>query len=432
MSAPPAIVVREWSRSTPASPDVGRVLRGRCLNDADRELLADLGRRARLRIEELRSGLLIETQAHIGTVTLSCLRLSILPKIRIENLMRMVAYAFELDNLVVSKATSQFRASDHGLTDLLGLSLLHAVQRIARGGLLPNYERRTEDLASPRGRIDLRHVATHPRRMTLRCTFDDLTADHLLNQVLAAGLRLAARVMASANLRIDLARAADRFFGELRRVPLSADLLRQAREALDRRSNHYETALQLVALIFEGSRLEEHAPEGQVPLSSFMLNMNAVFERFLERHLREHAPGGILVSGQEVRPDVFAYLDNPSGWGRPSIRPDLVFRHFNRVVAVGDVKYKNRHEHPPTSAELYQLTTYGLAYRMPEPREVLLFHPLGTGEKDLPTRLLFAPGAAANRVQIRLVGVPIDAVLAGEQPRWWPALPVAGSASTAA
>jgi hypothetical protein len=212
------------------------------------------------------------TSPHIGTVTLTGLRIVILPKLRIDHLMRMVAYAFALSDLIVTETQTTYGTSDQGLIDLLGLALLRAVERIARGGLLPEYQSRHEDLPTPRGRMDLRHIATHARLATLRCTYDDLTTDHRLNQVLAAGLRLAAAVMQSSDLRLDLARAADRFFGDLTRLPLAADSLRSLVDDLDRRSSHYRTALTLVTLIHQGARLGEHAPDGEMPLSSFLLN----------------------------------------------------------------------------------------------------------------------------------------------------------------
>ncbi len=420
MTQTPSVQIGEWSTITPDSPVVGSVLRGALLSAADRELLAELEGRVSLRITELRTGLAISVGPHIGTVSLSCLRLVVMPKIRIDNLMRMVAYAFELSDLVVTETRSTYATAEHGLIDLLGLSLLRSVERIARGGLLPDYQSRCEDLATPRGRLDMRHISTHPRQATLRCRYDDLTVDHALNQALAAGLRLAAAMMQSADLRLDLARAADRFFGDLTRIRLDAQHLQTLVDGLDRRSSHYRTALTLIALIQHGARLSEHAEAGAMPLSSFMLNMNMLFERFLGRYLRENGPDDVQVSSQEVRSDVFSYLENAAGWNQPTIRPDFVLRRWRTVIAIADAKYKNRHEHPPTSAELYQLTTYGLAYSMPEPREVLLLHPVGPGNAGCAATLLFAPSAAGERVRIRLVGVPLDGLLDGTVERWWP------------
>lgn len=420
MTPPPVLQVREWSTTTPDDPGGGALLCNVRLSAADRELIAELEGRASLRFIELRSGLSVSVGPHVGTVNLSSMRLVIMPKLRLDNLMRMVAYAFDLSDLIVTRTPATYAAAEHGLIDLLGVSLLRAVERIVRGGLLPTYQARNEDLATPRGRLDLRHIATHPRRATLRCTYDDLTIDHELNQVLAAGLRLAASVMESSDLRLDLARAADRFFGDLERRPLSADWLEAMLSGLDRRSSHYRTALTLIALLHHGARLGGHVEAGAMPLSSFTLNMNMVFERFLGRYLSEHCPDDVRVAIQDVHSDVFSYLENAGGWHQPTIRPDFVFRRRNQVVAVADAKYKNRHENPPSSAELYQLTTYGLAYAMPEPREVLLLHPLVRGEFERSTILLFAPPANEQHVRIRLVGVPMDDLLDGTLKRWWP------------
>jgi len=419
-AARPVLQIREWSTTTPDHPTDGALLRGLQLTPADRELLDEIGKVSSLKITELRDGISVAVDQHVGTLTLSGVRIVVLPKIRIDNLMSMVFYAFDLSDLALSSTPSTYEASKHGLVDLLGISLLHSVERIARGGLLAVYQSRSDDLPSPRGRIDIRHAATHPRQATLRCTYDELTADHLLNQVIGAGLRLSANVMQNVDLRLDLARSADRLCGDLERITLDNDVLRRAQEQLDRRSSHYKTALHLIALIYAGSRLGEHASAGSMPLSGFMLNMNTVFERFLERYIKSVAPDDIQVVGQDVRSDVFQYLERPKAWRHPTIRPDLVFKRRGLPIAIGDAKYKSRNDHPPSTAELYQLTTYGLSYPMPEPREVLLLHPLGTGESDKRTVLRFAPGAASQEVLIRLVGVPIDDIVEGKLERWWP------------
>ena len=168
MTRPPVLQVREWSTTTPDTPGSGALLRDVRLSVADRELLAELVDRASLRVTEFARGLSISVGPHIGTVNLSSIRIVILPKLRLDNLMRMVAYAFDLSDLLVTETRTTYESAEHGLIDLLGVSLLRAVERIVRGGLLPTYQSRHEDLATPRGRLDLRHIATHPRRATLR------------------------------------------------------------------------------------------------------------------------------------------------------------------------------------------------------------------------------------------------------------------------
>lgn len=416
----PTVRMREWGKLEPGNCGDGAQLRGLRLSDADRQLLATVKGRTSLKVVELREGLALSVGAHVGTMNLSCVRIVVMPKIGVRSLMGMVRYAFALDELVITESRADFASAADGLIDVLGLALLKAAERIARGGLLANYEMTTEDRRSPRGRLDMRYLATHPKRRTLRCVYDDLTLDHRLNQVLRAGLRLASRVMDDAGLCLDLARAADRLCPDLTRIELQTSELQSLLAGLDRRSSHYREALTLIALIHEGSYLGDHEHVGEMPLTSFSLNMNRVFERFLGRYLSESAPSYLRVSEQDVERDAFRYIENTNDWNSPRLRPDFVLWHQRRSLAVADAKYKNRHEHPPTTQELYQLTTYGLAYDLPAPREVLMLYPLAADEKSRPTSLLFGALAYSQQVHIRLVGVPLDGLLNGTVRNWWP------------
>ncbi len=62
--------------------------------------------------------------------------------------------------------------------------------------------------------------------------------------------------------------------------------------------------------------------------------------------------------------------------------------------------------------------SYGLAYPLPEPRDVFLFYPLPSGHISQVARLRFAPHEKSNPVHIQLVSVPIDSIVSGES--WWP------------
>ena len=155
-----------------------------------------------------------------------------------------------------------------------------------------------------------------------------------------------------------------------------------------------------------------------MPLSSFTLNMNMVFERFLGRYLSEQSPDDVRIGMQDVRSDVFSYLENAGGWNQPTIRPDFVFYRHKQVLAVADAKYKNRHENPPSSGRLRATHDIRLG-AMPEPRSTT---PSSARARRVQARddALFAPLAAGQQVRIRLVGVPVDDLLDGTVKRWWP------------
>jgi 5-methylcytosine-specific restriction endonuclease McrBC regulatory subunit McrC len=158
-----------------------------------------------------------------------------------------------------------------------------------------------------------------------------------------------------------------------------------------------------------------------MPLSSFLLNMNTVFERFVGRYLREHAPSDVTVQSQHSRSDVYEMVASHRGWRSPGIRPDFVLRRLGVPFAVADAKYKELTTQPPSTSDLYQLTVYGLAYNMPEPRNVFLLHPqLDSAQAQQQPVVHFTPDTFGQRVTIRVVGVPVAQLVEKDTPRWWP------------
>lgn len=419
MTELPTVTLREWRSLGPNDPG-GEALRGLRLTKQDQELVRELEANSSLSFTELRDGLSIQVKQHVGTVRLSTLRVVIRPKLRIEHVMKLIAYTLGMDDLVLFSQQVRYGAAPLGMVDLLGQALLAEIERIVRLGLSPKYVEKVEDLGTPRGRIDMRHVATHPRHATLRCTHEELTLNHPLNQTLAAGARLASRLVETPELSLDLGRAADRYFGDLDPLLLSAYGVSNLIESLDRRSEHYQGALSIIGLLLQNATLADHEVMGALHLTSFLVDMNILFEKFLEVHLRAVAPPGYTIETQDIRKDVFRYTINEARRRQPTIRPDLVVYRDGSPVIVADAKYKNRHQHPPSSAELYQLTIYGLSLDLPDPRTVLLLHPVVRGERAPATQLRYAPPALGERVILKLVGVPLDDILDGKNPSWWP------------
>lgn len=415
----PEVTLREWRSLGPNDPG-GEPLRGLRLTEEDREIVRALESSSSVSFTELRDGLSIQVKQHVGTIRLSKLRVVIRPKLRIEHVMKLIAYTLGMNDLLLFSQQVRYGAAPLGMVDLLGQALLAEIERIVRAGLSPKYVEKLEDLGTPRGRIDMRHVATHPRHATLRCLHEELTLNHPLNQTLAAGARLAARLVETPDLSLDLGRAADRYFGDLDLLPLTAYGLSNLIESIDRRSEHYKDALSIIVLLLQNATLADHEAKGALHLTSFLVDMNILFERFLEVHLRAVAPPGYTIETQDIRKDVFRYTMNTARWRQPTIRPDLVVYRDGLPVIVADAKYKNRHQHPPSSAELYQLTIYGLSLDLPDPRTVLLLHPVVRGERTPSTQLHYAPPALGERVILKLVGVPLDDILDGKNPSWWP------------
>jgi 5-methylcytosine-specific restriction enzyme subunit McrC len=407
----PHLILREHSKVTPADHEL---LQGMELSVEDRSFLATLTER--IRVDELRSGLRIETGSFIGSVQLSGLRLSIVPKIGLGGVMDMIRYTYKL-NPTVYRHTVAYDVAQSGLVDLFAEALLSEVERLARRGLSAFYKTREEALSMPRGRISMRSAATRIGRVAVECRYDEFTSNTSLNQTLAAGLRLASRVVMDRNLSFRLLRTRDRYLCDQDPIQLDRIAVKNLIAGLDRRTSHYSGALIWIKMLVECCRLGRHESSGESSQFGFLLNMNLLFERFLERFFESTAPPGYWVATQSSFGSIYRYTLNPRGWSKPTLRPDLVFHKRGRVMAVGDAKYKDRTDQSLEASELYQLTMYGLMVPQRLPRQVFLFHPLATGLQDQPCALEFdAPGAPA--VKISVVGVPVARILEGEEIGW--------------
>lgn len=109
-------VLKEWSEATPATH---LALRKRVLSDADKRLVDRLRQTSTIRIDELRDGVRIVTEHHVGTIQLGSLRVTIAPKIKTRSLMEMVARTLDLDSVHLFDPVVTVGTGDNGFVDLL-------------------------------------------------------------------------------------------------------------------------------------------------------------------------------------------------------------------------------------------------------------------------------------------------------------------------
>ena len=129
------------------------------------------------------------------------------------------------------------------------------------------------------------------------------------------------------------------------------DLPALARLRRTRNTARYAEALTLAALI-----LRHHRPDlahGRTDVFALMLDMNALWERYVLALLRRVAPPGITVRGQDSRPFWKAV-----GQRSRSIRPDVVLYEGEEAKLVVDTKWKRPTNDRPASGDLQQMFAY--------------------------------------------------------------------------
>ena len=119
----------------------------------------------------------------------------------------------------------------------------------------------------------------------------------------------------------------------------------------------YKPALRLARLVLANLTLQDATGETQA--SSFMLDMNELFERFVTERLRRALRGRLGVKDQ--------HRDRLDEDRRVAIRPDLLFISQGTAKFVADTKYKLTDDTAGgRTADYYQLLAYTTALDLPE------------------------------------------------------------------
>jgi 5-methylcytosine-specific restriction enzyme subunit McrC len=328
---------------------------------------------------------------YVGAISTPQLDVLIRPKVATSNLL----YLLEAGGVPLN-------LDDHNVSLLDSLDLVPALatlfatqlDRLVRRGVLHGYLTHAERRYALRGRVDL--VAQQNSAglgLPVACVFDEFTTDIRLNRrVRAATLRLARMpgVLPTVAHRLRQHLSAFQAVGEVQGSDLLGD------HSFSRLDEHYRAIDALAGLVLRNGSVQTRG--GQNSVSAFLVNMNAVFERFIEVRLA-HALAGRLV----VEPQRRINLDHVglvSG-----IRPDLVVQADGVDVFVADTKYKLAAYGFGREADYYQLLAYTAALNLPAG---LLIYCRDDGDRP-PREIVVGPsGTRLATFSVSLAGRPAD------------------------
>lgn len=295
----------------------------------------------------------VSAHNYVGSINVEGLQVLVRPKIPLRNLFLLLEVGLRERDW--HDEAVRFEKTGDLLPALVSFFARTTETTLARG-LYHSYQEQHDRLVALRGRVDIaRQLARPGVVIPTACKFTEFTADLIENSYLKAAVSRSLRVAGvqpedRRRLMQHLVTLED--VGDVRHRPDDHD-----RVMFTRLNEHYKPALRLAELVLANLTLQDRIGETQA--SSFMLDMNKLFERFVTERLRRTLRGRLEVKDQ--------YRDKLDEDGAVAIKPDLLFRAAGSPRFVADIKYKLTGEdasgrHP----DYYQLLAYTTALDLPE------------------------------------------------------------------
>jgi 5-methylcytosine-specific restriction enzyme subunit McrC len=249
--------------------------------------------------------------------------------------------------------------------DFLARRLADAMRARAATGLRPGYVERADQQSFLQGRLDVAAQArdSPAARDRFHVTRQEFSPDSPFNRLpKATAEALVASPFVSPATRAFL-RTALAGYAEVASTaldPAAFDAI-----AFDRLTDPERPLIDLCRLLARALRPADAS--GDLVLPGFLVNLEQVFERYVERGLRTHLPATEIESQRE-----FCY-HAPVAAGQPSLagRPDLVLRRGGKPACVIDAKWKALDGSPP-AADVHQALAYAVGLGC---RDVRLVYP---------------------------------------------------------
>lgn len=401
------LVLSEWSEKE--LPDFQ-------LSDEAQRLCKKLSTRSGPQVEilQLGSGLRIRTFSWIGIIELDSIRLRIEPKLAGKhlNVPKLVDWTSGIDALRKVGPDLPIDFKGDSLFDLLVRLLVDESEGLIRGGLRTDYIERQEAIRLLKGRLDVERQIRRQRGRfdKLECRFDERSSNIPDNQLLLAALDRSSHRVRNPLLR----RRANRsraLLSEACTVPRNG--LRTDKISYNRLNRHYQPGHHWAQLILDGSHgLESFYKSADGNCFAFLIDMNILFERFVEKALNDV----LLAKNLKVRfqSPQGSVIRKASGGPYRRLIPDTILVSPDDGIEIPiDAKYKRYSVKRVDTSDISQtfLYAFGLHRSVSESLPMaLIVHPSETGDVD--HEILHINGPEQSRLaEISVVGLPVARML---------------------
>lgn len=387
---------------------------------SDQPVITQLRLSDRVEIDELKEGIRIKVKSWVGVIHFQDFEIQIIPKLAGENLglVNMLTYTAGVTALKRYENKRYLEILKQGsLFDLIVWLFCDACEKILTGGILFDYEQQEESLTSLRGRllIDKQYRRRFGQIDRLECRFDEHSSNILENQLLALGLFKSGR-LAQDDLIRNRARKLWTILSEACQID-QLDIEAARHEVYYNRLNdHYQDAHQLAWMIIDGLGVEDLFKSDKTSSFAFLLDMNSLFEQFLNKYLTEILRiNGLTIAYQHHDRSIIWDIFRNRSYSQ--IIPDFLVSSGNSSNRLAvDAKYKLYDNRKVDPGDVAQIFLYAYAYdHSPQPTAAVIYP---TEEKtDQRSSMMIRQSHYLNGAKIHVLGINIPEALGEIQER---------------
>jgi 5-methylcytosine-specific restriction enzyme subunit McrC len=298
----------------------------------------------------------LTSNSYIGRIELPDAAIQIKPKVPVPRILDWIALAYDLKSLNVNSINSGYE-SDVGNQEWLVKFFIIECQTILTKGLKKGYIGQQEPLQSVRGQLQTTATLTRWLKNDFRfdCHYDELTTWVKENQIIYAGLLMMNQLNYFDPFILKELKKLLNFFGndnikghfQLNNVHTLLEELNQL--PINRLNQHYQTSFQLLSLYVKGLSFSNSLGENK--LSSFLLDMNELFELYISKRLE------LTLQSYKIR--VYRQKhDWLAECGKIKIIYDMILKdQYNNEIII-DTKYKQKIDDKAINSHIFQMVSY--------------------------------------------------------------------------
>ncbi|MBC8478045.1 restriction endonuclease [bacterium] len=319
--------------------------------------------------------------------------ISIRPKIPMQNLFRMLEYAYDLKSFKLLEGLYECE-SLRDFYERIAVILAERLLLRARSGLYKSYQLEQDDLSYIRGRIDINSFIRNPVKTVTPCTFEEHTADIVDNQIVAWSIYTALRSGICGTWSTPRLHKADRLLRNTVSLQTFCGVDCIGRQ-YNRLNSDYEILHKLCRFLLDNNGPTQRI--GDRSMVPFLVDMARLFERFVAKWLQIHLNQRFELKVQE------SYTIGERG--ALKMEMDLVIRdrETHEVLCILDTKYKGHGSVKP--ADYNQVVAYSDALGC---RSAILIYPQ-------PLRYPFNEKPSKIRVRSATFDIRGDIEIAGRE-----------------